>query len=40
LKRLEKLLRSFSTVYLGFNLEDKVDFKGEDIVRAAPMGCP
>ncbi|MCH86302.1 hypothetical protein A2U01_0007156, partial [Trifolium medium] len=29
LERLEKLFMSFNTVYLGFNLEDKVDFKGE-----------
>ncbi|GAU46204.1 hypothetical protein TSUD_401640 [Trifolium subterraneum] len=35
-ERLETLFMSFNTIYLGFNLEDKVDFKGEGIVMNPP----
>jgi hypothetical protein len=34
LKILGKLFMSFNTIYLSFNLEDKVDFKGEGIVMS------
>jgi hypothetical protein len=34
LEILGKLFMSFNTIYLGFNLEDKVDFKGECIVMS------